>query len=84
MNMKKRFVLIMNILTGIAMLVHVTAAYIIHSGHPEWSAPAYMELINTVFYLIPLLLFDLLCLLIGRLHARKQRISGTRIAQSEA
>ena len=72
MNMKKRFVLIMNILTGIAMLVHVTAAYIIHSGHPEWSAPAYMELINTVFYLIPLLLFDLICLLTGRLSARKQ------------
>ena len=84
MKGRKRLILTLNILTVIAMLVHVTAAYLIHRGHPEWSAPAYMELLHAVFYLIPLLLFDLLCLLIGRLHARKQRISGTRIAQSEA
>lgn len=70
--MKKHIILALNILTVIAMLIHVTAAYLIHRTHPEWSAPAYCEFINAVFYLIPLLMFDLICLLTGKLSARKQ------------
>lgn len=75
MRVKKRLVLILNILTVIAMLIHVTAAYRIHSAHPEWSAPAYLEFLNAVFYLVPLLLFDLICLLISR-HTRRQNAGG--------
>ncbi|MCQ2417122.1 MAG: hypothetical protein MJ071_04840 [Oscillospiraceae bacterium] len=66
----KKAIRIINLLLITAMTVHVTCAVIIHSKHPEYSAPAYVELFNAVFYLVPMAIINAIALLHQR-HSKR-------------
>ena len=53
MNYKK-VMIILNVLLLCAMVIHVGVKVFLHGQHPEYSAPAYTQLIYAVYYLIPL------------------------------
>ena len=57
--MRKKIVTVINILLLCAMVLHVGGKLLLHFQHPEYSAPAYVELINAVYYLIPIILVNL-------------------------
>lgn len=52
--MKKKVIILLNALLIIAMIVHVGIKMYIHGRHDEYGSPAYVELFNAVYYLIPL------------------------------
>ncbi len=56
---KKNKIIIFNVLMISAMIIHVGVKMYAHSQHPEYSTPMYTELVNAVYYLIPLLIVDL-------------------------
>lgn len=58
--MKNGLFIILNILLAFIMCVHIGAAMYVHSLHPEWSAPAYVEFLNAVYYIIPFALVNLM------------------------
>ena len=47
----KKIVVILNILLVCAMVIHVGIQMFLHSQHPEYSAPIYVELIYAIYYL---------------------------------
>ena len=49
------------------MVIHVGVKMYLHGQHPEYSSPAYVELFNAVYYLIPLLIIN-----IGNLVLKKR------------
>ncbi len=51
---KNKIIAVINILLVLAMVIHVGVKMYLHGQHPEYSSPAYVELINAVYYLIPL------------------------------
>ena len=55
---RNKIVVIINVLLLCAMVVHVGVKLYLHTQHPEYSAPAYTELVNAVYYLIPLTLIN--------------------------
>jgi hypothetical protein len=59
MSKEKWFVLI-TVLLVCAMIIHVGVRMYIHSQHPEFSSPIYVELFHAVYYLIPLIVLNLL------------------------
>lgn len=54
----KKIVVILNILLVCAMVIHVGIQMFLHSQHPEYSAPIYVELIYAIYYLIPLVIIN--------------------------
>ena len=56
---KNRIITVINILLALAMVIHVGVKMYLHTRHPEYSAPAYVELVNAVYYLIPLAVINL-------------------------
>jgi len=65
MNFKKAIVML-NILLVCAMIIHVGIKMYLHGQHPEYSAPIYVELINAVYYLIPLVLINVINFIIKK------------------
>ncbi|MGN1000090.1 MAG: hypothetical protein ACI4PO_11105 [Faecousia sp.] len=57
--MKKKMIVLFNVLMLCAMVVHVGVKMYLHAQHPGNSAPAYLQVINAVYYLIPLALVNL-------------------------
>jgi hypothetical protein len=61
MNETKKFKCISLISLGvmisliIIMIIKISIAISIHLQHPEWSAPAYVEIVNGVYYIIPII-----------------------------
>ncbi len=53
-----------NVLLAAAMVIHVGISMLLHAQHPEYSAPVYVELINAVFYLVPIAIIDIVYLII--------------------
>lgn len=53
---RKKVIIVLNILLIFAMVIHVGVKMHLHGQHPEYSSPVYVELINAVYYLIPLLI----------------------------
>jgi len=49
------FIDIINIGLFCIMVVHISIAMHKHKKHPEYSAPASVELINVIYYIIPFL-----------------------------
>ncbi len=66
MNRKKAIV-VLNVFLICAMVIHVGVKMYLHGQHPEYSSPAYVELFNAVYYLIPLLIIN-----IGNLVLKKR------------
>lgn len=66
-------ILVLNILLFIAMVVHVGIKMYWHSQHPEFSIPAYAEIINVVYYIVPFILINVVYLVV-----RKKYHSGNR------
>lgn len=56
--MKNKLIVVINVLLLCAMVVHIGVKMYLHAQHPEYSAPVYAELINAVYYLIPLVLIN--------------------------
>lgn len=68
--MKHRNVLVLlNVLLLLVMVVHVGILYAQHSMHPEWSAPAYVELLNVVYYLVPFAALHIIGFIVKRRKA---------------
>ncbi|MBQ6706875.1 MAG: hypothetical protein IJN07_05160 [Clostridia bacterium] len=59
MNYKK-VMIILNVLLLCAMVIHVGVKVFLHGQHPEYSAPAYTQLIYAVYYLIPLAVINVI------------------------
>lgn len=57
---KEKWILLINVLLVCAMIIHVGVRMYIHSQHPEYSSPVYVELIYAVYYLIPLIVVNVL------------------------
>lgn len=58
MNTNK-VITVLNILLTCAMVVHVGVKLYLHGQHTEYSSPTYVELINAVYYVIPLLIINI-------------------------
>lgn len=71
----KKVIRIANILLILAMMIHVTIAMVLHSQHPEYSAPASIEIINAIFYLTPLLIINIVCIFANKLSKNKNKTS---------
>lgn len=59
MNSKK-VIIVLNILLVCALVIHVGVKMFLHVQHPENSAPVYTEMIYAVYYLIPLILINVI------------------------
>lgn len=57
---------IINVLLIVAMLLHVGISMFIHSQHEDWSAPAYFEIVNAIFYIVPLIVVNIIGLIIRK------------------
>lgn len=57
---KEKWILLINVLLVCAMIIHVGVRMYIHSQHPEYSSPIYVELIYVVYYLIPIIVVNVL------------------------
>lgn len=55
---RNKVIMGLNILLICAMIIHVGIKMYLHGQSPEYSAPAYVELINAVYYLIPLFIIN--------------------------
>ena len=62
----KKIIFFINILLAVAMVVHVSISMYLYAQHPEYSAPAYVELINAVYYLVPIIIIDVAYLIIKK------------------
>ena len=60
-------IIVLNVLLICAMVIHVGVKMYLHGQHTEYSSPVYVELINAVYYMIPLLIIN-----IGNLVLKKR------------
>ena len=60
---KKKVLTMLNILLVVAMVVHVGVKMYLHGQRDEYSSPMYVELINAVYYLIPLVAINIISLI---------------------
>lgn len=59
----KRFNIILaviNILIIIAMIIHVGISMYVHSQNTDWGSPAAVELLKAVYYIIPLIIVNII------------------------
>lgn len=63
---RKKVIVGLNILLICTMIVHVGVKIYLHGQSPEYSAPAYVELINAVYYLIPLFIINVVNLILNK------------------
>lgn len=66
MKRLKISLIIINVLLVVAMVLHVGIAMFIHSQHRDWSAPAYLEIINAIYYIVPLIIVNIIGLIIRK------------------
>lgn len=55
----KRVRILVNVVLVCAMVIHVGVAMFLHGQNPVNSAPAYVELVHAIYYLIPLIVVNL-------------------------
>ena len=51
---KGKMLTLLNVLLVAAMVIHVGVKMYLHGQQDEYSSPIYVELLNAVYYLIPL------------------------------
>lgn len=56
---RKKVLIMLNVLLICAMVIHVGVRMYLHGQHPEYSSPVYIEVINAIYYLIPLLIINI-------------------------
>lgn len=56
---RKKVIFSFNAVLICVMIIHVGVKMYLHSQHPEYGSPIYMELINAVYYLVPLLIINI-------------------------
>lgn len=65
--MKTRiFITCLNVLLFAAMVIHIGVSMYLHGRQPEYSAPMYVELLNGLYYVIPLAVVNIVGLLINK------------------
>jgi flagellar basal body-associated protein FliL len=57
---KKKLLTLLNILLIVAMVVHIGIKMYLHGQQVEYSAPVYVELVNAVYYLLPLVVINVI------------------------
>lgn len=62
----RKLILFINIIVLIAMVTHVGIAMYQHSQVLMNSAPAYVNIIQSVYYLVPLAVFDIVYLILKK------------------
>lgn len=67
--MIKKVLIIINILVLTIMIIHVAWNIYVHLQHPEFSAPVYVCFFTSLYYIVPLAVFDFIYLLV--VHSRK-------------
>lgn len=63
--------IIINVLLVVAMVLHVGVSMYIHSQNADWGSPPTVELIKAIFYIVPLIIVNIIGLII-RLILRKK------------
>ncbi|OON98041.1 MAG: hypothetical protein ATN36_01855 [Epulopiscium sp. Nele67-Bin005] len=58
--MAKTIKLIINIILTLAMLIHLSTRINIHLNYPEFISPLYIELLYIAYYVIPLVIINLI------------------------
>lgn len=69
---------IINILLVVAMVLHVGIMMYIHSQNTDWGSPAYIELVKAVFYIVPLMIVNVVGLIIRLVLRKKSKNSSER------
>ena len=59
MMKKQKVIAFLNILLTIAMVVHVGIRMCVHGQRDEYSSPIYVELSKAIYYLIPLVVINI-------------------------
>ncbi len=73
----KTVLFFINVVIIIAMIIHVAIKTDLHLQHPEYSSPAAIELLNALYYIIPLTAFDIIFLLISKHKSKTSNKSKT-------
>lgn len=60
----KIILIIINIIVLTIMTINVSIRYFEHLNHIEYSTPASIEFINCIFYVIPLIIFNVIWFII--------------------
>lgn len=60
---KKKMLTLLNVLLVAAMVIHVGVKMYLHGRQSEYSSPIYVELLNAVYYLIPLAAINIISLI---------------------
>lgn len=77
----KTVLFFINVVIIIAMIIHVAIRIDLHLQHPEYSAPAAVELLNALYYIIPLSIFDIVFLHISRRNNKTNKKSKTTMEE---
>lgn len=56
--MRKKPIIVLNVILICAMLIHVGVKMYIHSKHSEYSSPIYVELVISIYYILALLVVN--------------------------
>lgn len=56
----KRIIIILNILVIIVMCIHIAVKMYSHANHIEYSAPAYVNLYIAIYYIIAIVILNLI------------------------
>lgn len=56
---QNKIIAIINIILILAMIIHVSIRMYLHWQHVEYSSPFYVELIYAIYYLIPLVVINI-------------------------
>ncbi len=73
MKRLNKILVIINILLVAAMILHVGISMFIHSQNEAWGAPAYLELLKAVYYIVPLIAVNIVGLIIRLVIRAKQK-----------
>ncbi len=55
---RRKIMIVLNIVLVLSMLIHVSVRMYLHGQHEEYSSPIYVELVYSVYYLVPLLVIN--------------------------
>lgn len=70
---KRKLLRIINIVLLIAMVIHVAIAWYLHAQCPMNSAPAWLTIIYSIYYLIPLAIINTAYLIISLVRRKKNK-----------
>ncbi len=56
----KKIIIILNIIVIIVMCIHIAVKMYLHATHIEYSAPAYVNLYIAIYYVIAIVILNLI------------------------